>query len=574
MPSEPSRLPLTERLRPRRLAEIVGNVPARAQLRAWAEAWDRGEPPVQRAALLAGPPGVGKTSAALALAADFGWSVVEMNASDARNERAIEQVAGRASITHSLLEVPGGGGRRRSLILLDEADSLSGRSGEPARAAPAPPSLREFLRGRYGTVDALNAAWGLAPDAKPAPLGSWDAVPRSPGNHAWARLPSARKDLDEWRSAAARPADTSDRGGLAAIARLVRATRQPLILTVNDERVLGRSSAVFRNSVVRIRFFPIRDAELAARLASIARSERLDLVPGAIDAIVRRARGDLRAALNDLEAIAPLPRGPLQESLLGTRDRSADFAALTEDVLTACRYFRSIEVQDRLDAPPDDLLPWIEENVPHFAADRAHRAAGFDRVERAERSLARARQHRVWGLWSYASELLTGGVGLAIRDAPTVPTVRAQFPRFLAAMGATRAVRAVREGVVRKAAAHLHLSRAKTRDAVLPFLEGLFEAAASRPARPERIEEARALARELELAPEELAYLGGTEVDGPFVRRLLADRGTEEAAPGRSTAASERASRSETTPRTEAAANAPDRTRKPAQRHLSDFGGR
>ncbi len=563
-------LPLAERLRPTRLDDVIGNPQARAQLRKWAEGWTGpGGPPASRAALLSGPPGVGKTSAALALAADFGWSVVEMNASDARNERAIEQVAGRASITHSLIETAPGAGPRRALILLDEADSLSGRAVETARSAPAPPSLKEFLRARYGNVEALNAGWGLVPKGKPAPFEGWDAVPRSPGNHAWARLPAARKDLEDWRGSG-RSRDLSDRGGLGAIARLVRATRQPLVLTVNDDRVLSRYSAVFRTAVARVRFYPVRDRELSTQLTSISQREHLDLAPGAIAAIVRRSGGDVRAALNDLDAISPLPPGPLQLSVLGTRDRTAEFAAFTEQALSAARYFRSVEVQDQLDATPDDLFPWIEENVPHFAPDGAHRSAGFDRLAAAELSLARARRFRVWGQWSYASELMTGGVGLALRDGPIPPVGRAQFPRFLAEMGGSRVARGLRDGIARKAGARLHLSRAKVRESVLPFLDQMFVAKSATAHRRGPDPTAARVVRELELTAEEVAYLLRTAPDSPAVTALF----ESEAEPPEVPVRHEESPHGSADGDADASAAEPAPGPRRVQRHLSDFGGR
>lgn len=570
MPANP-RLPLAERLRPTRLDEVIGNPQARAQLKAWAERWRSEGTPVQRAALLSGPPGVGKTSAALALASDFGWSVVEMNASDARNEKAIEQVAGRASITHTLLDEGRGRGPARALILLDEADSLSGRPTEGPRSPPVPVTLKEFLRGRYGSIDALNASWGLSAGAKPLPFESWESVPRSPGNHSWARLAAARKDLDEWKGSG-RPRDTSDRGGLAAIARLVRATRQPLVLTVNDDRILTRYSPIFRTAVARVRFYPIRDRELFGQLAAIAQRENLEVVPAAIDAIVRRAHGDMRAALNDLDAISPLPQGPLQLSILGTRDVAADFAAVTEEVLSASRYYRSVEIRDRLDAPPDDLLPWIEENLPHFAPDAVHRSAAFDRLASAERSLARARRFRVWGLWSYASELMTGGVGLAIRDAPVPVMGRAQFPRFLGEMGRSRSVRAVREAVVRKAGARLHLSRDKARETVVPFLERLFTPSPDRQHAAALGAIARSIVRELELSSEEVGYLARREPDSEIVLELMA-AGSESAVVRESSRESEPLV-SPTPPDAPESEVAPERDRKRVQRQLSDFGAR
>ena len=506
-----SRLPLAERLRPTRLEEVVGNPRARTELRAWAVQWQGSRVPARRAAVLAGPPGVGKTTAALALAAELGWTLVEMNASDARNETAIEQVAGRASVSHTLGDTFGGKTTRHALILLDEADCLTGRLPDKSRPRPGPPPFPEFLRGRYGTVDALNTAWGLTAQGKPRAFEDWAALPRTPGNASWARLPAARRDIEEWRSIGRAP-DLSDRGGLAAIARLVGTTRQPIVLTVNDERSLTRYSPIFRTKVQRIRFFPVHDAELADFVERVARSERITLYPGTLESIVHRAHGDVRAALNDLDAIAPLPSGAWQLSALGFRDLTADFIALTGEALSTPRYYRSVEVQDRLDATPDDLLPWIEENLPAFSPDAVHRDAAFRVLSVADQFLTRARRARVYGLWSYASELMTGGVSLALRDRPGGPGApEAMFPRFLAEMGYSRGFRTTREGLAKKAGRRLHLSTAKSREVVLPFLQRIFTAAAGRGGRGELRRTAAEISRELELTVEEVAFLAGIE---------------------------------------------------------------
>src|SRR4029077_1220521 len=60
----PDARPLVERRRPSTLAELAGNTVAIRSLESWAHAWrDSRGPPSVRAALLEGPPGVGKTSA-------------------------------------------------------------------------------------------------------------------------------------------------------------------------------------------------------------------------------------------------------------------------------------------------------------------------------------------------------------------------------------------------------------------------------------------------------------------------------------------------------------------------------
>ena len=116
----------TERYRPTTLTEVRGNNKARDAFKEWADGWDDHREPV----VLHGAPGVGKTSAAHALAADMGWEMVELNASDQRTADDIERFAGRASRNSTLAgSVDGGaGGARgangRQLIVLDEADNI------------------------------------------------------------------------------------------------------------------------------------------------------------------------------------------------------------------------------------------------------------------------------------------------------------------------------------------------------------------------------------------------------------------------------------------------------------------
>lgn len=120
----------TEKYRPENLGEIVGNKRAVLDLRGWADAWGKGIPK-KRAVILSGKPGIGKTSCAHALAKDYGWSVIELNTSDARNAEKIKNVA-TAGATNETFDNHGqfvssqDGGRK--LIILDEADNLYERT--------------------------------------------------------------------------------------------------------------------------------------------------------------------------------------------------------------------------------------------------------------------------------------------------------------------------------------------------------------------------------------------------------------------------------------------------------------
>ncbi|MHA2385216.1 MAG: replication factor C large subunit [Candidatus Thorarchaeota archaeon] len=113
-------LPWPELHRPTSLTQLAGNADIIKGLKEWVQSWISGLP-TKRAALLIGPPGVGKTASVGALSHDFDLELVEFNSSDKRNKGSIENQVWKAATQQTL------DGRLR-LLLLDEVDGLSGTS--------------------------------------------------------------------------------------------------------------------------------------------------------------------------------------------------------------------------------------------------------------------------------------------------------------------------------------------------------------------------------------------------------------------------------------------------------------
>ena len=107
----------SEKHRPKTVQEMVGNEDARLAALKWLGSWVSGSKPL----LLVGPPGTGKTTLAHALARQFDYDLVEMNASDTRNKDAL-----RARITPVLRNTANLLGRK-IMLFLDEVDGISGR---------------------------------------------------------------------------------------------------------------------------------------------------------------------------------------------------------------------------------------------------------------------------------------------------------------------------------------------------------------------------------------------------------------------------------------------------------------
>lgn len=131
------------------MQDIENQEDAKKEIKEWIESWLNSKNPTSKAILLYGPPGVGKTTIAEALARDYKLELIEMNASDTRNIMQIRSIAEQAAITGSLFGVRG------KLILLDEADGINSR--EDAGAIDA--ILELIQKTKYPIILTANDPW-------------------------------------------------------------------------------------------------------------------------------------------------------------------------------------------------------------------------------------------------------------------------------------------------------------------------------------------------------------------------------------------------------------------------------
>ncbi|KAA1477467.1 DNA replication factor C large subunit [Dentipellis sp. KUC8613] len=224
----------TDRYAPQSLKEICGNKGQVEKLQAWLHDWSsslksgfkkpgKNGMNVFRGVMISGPPGIGKTTAAHLVAKLEGFTPIELNASDARSKKLVEN---STNITNTSLDGWMGGGEKthvagvpindKSCLIMDEVDGMS----------------------------------------------------------------------------------AGDRGGVGALAALIRKTKVPIICIAND-----RGSQKMKPLVASTFNLPFRRPEanaIRSRILTIAYKEKMKIPGNVVDQLVTGVQSDIRQVLNML----------------------------------------------------------------------------------------------------------------------------------------------------------------------------------------------------------------------------------------------------------------------------------
>ncbi|AIZ56355.1 replication factor C large subunit [Candidatus Methanoplasma termitum] len=422
----------TEKYRPKKLSEVIGNPSAVKELEEWALSWKAGIPD-KRAVVLIGSPGIGKTSSAIALANDMDWDLVEMNASDQRTAAVVKDIAQRASYFNSIgMDEEYKGGNRKKLIVMDEADNLFGNA---------------------------------------------------------------------------------DRGALPAINDLIKTTKQPVILIVNDFYALSKKSATVKSDTIQITYRRPVARSIAGALKKIAASEGVSADDAALMKIAENSNGDMRAAVRDLEALSHGRKELNKESteILQERIVKKDMYSVLGKVFRENDPFGAKKTLSDVDIEPRDAMLWIDENLPYEYKEPGDLVRGYEKLSRSDVFLGRVSRRQYFGLWSYASDMMTAGVAVS-RHGGKAGYGQFRFPTYMVKMSRTKSMRGIKSSLCLKIACAMHTS---TKGVALDILGPLKELARN----DEKIR--IMLVREMGLEPEELGFLIDAKIDSKIVKETL-----------------------------------------------------
>jgi len=297
---------------------------------------------------------------------------------------------------------------------------------------------------------------------------------------------------------------TSDRGGARAIADIIKKTNQPIILIAND--LYGLSSSL-RGSCQEIKFSMVQSRSMIPALKNICRKEGIMCGVGVIEGIAENAGGDMRSAINDLQAVA-MGRQEIHIEDIATsqRDTKESIFKVLAKIFKGTDPKTALEATYGLDESPEDLVHWIDENLPVQYDTKGKEgfdediSTGFGYLSRADVFLGRVKKRQNYRLWRYASVLMTCGTVVS-RSHVHGGFIKYQPPSFWRRLGQLRAKRNMRDNIASKIGAHCHESMRYARADLAPAYSQMLKDE----------EYAVDVAANLNLDLDELAYLTGSK---------------------------------------------------------------
>ena len=413
----------TERHRPTSESHLEGNETQRQKIRKWLDDWKNGVPK-NKAILLVGPPGVGKTTVARAIAQDMGWNVIELNASDARNAASIRKAATKGATHRSLFFNPEENDKK-TLILIDEVDHLSG-------------GLRSVSESRINDAIKVN-------------LDSNDSVQLK-----------------------------GDTGGKAELLKLLAETKQPVILACNEIMGLWGKSSNWRSTrdrfqrlVTTINFDRASKDALRNIARRVLKSENVEYDTPAVEALVTNNPGDLRALVRDLQVICASAKNSIDESIVQEYVESSERDVSVEVFPGLAKLYKSKKSEDAIklgisiDKSPSELLNWIHWNNPSIFTNKKAIDRGNKALCQSSKMLMAMYENTAHRSWYWSSQI--SGLAASVVNQQDLPEkLFPSYPNFL-----RRGTSQGRSTIINRLTEITGASKSSVREELLPLLISL-----------------------------------------------------------------------------------------------------
>ena len=304
---------------------------------------------------------------------------------------------------------------------------------------------------------------------------------------------------------------TADRGGVRAITEVVKNAQCPIVLIAND--AYNPRLSTLRNYCLLIEFKKPSASDVMKHLKRICIREGIEAEEKALKFIAQRSEGDVRSAVNDLQALAQGRKRLTYEdvSWLGYRDRQESIFNVLRMIIYGRTCIGAKRAVDMADVDMDMLFEWIYENVPAHLNDPHDLAKAMDALSMADVYRGRIRATQDWSFIRYVIDFMTAGVAMARQKSKTSGWIPFKFPQRIKMLSRSKAERGMQLRIGFKIKRKCHISANRAAKEVLPYLRIIFR---------NNVEMAAGIAKWLELDEDMIEYLAGNKKNAEAIKEM------------------------------------------------------
>jgi len=358
-------MPWTEKYRPKKFSDVKGQDEIIKKIISIISKKNN-----QKAIILHGPPGTGKTSIAHVISNETNSEIFELNASDLRNKEKLNQILKPAIEQKSFY-------KKNKIILVDEIDGLSGYY---------------------------------------------------------------------------------DRGGVSELLKLIALSNYQVIITAND--IWKKNLVPIRKNAELIKLKEIDYRIIQEILKEILNKENIIINPNLIKSIAIRAKGDIRAAINDLQSNSRIKDPSI--ITIDERDKETDIFTVLKHIFKGKPVKETLRLFDSLKMPLDEIILWIEKNIPkEYSSDPESLSRAYEILSKVDLFRGRIYKQQYWRFVIYEKDLLSYGISASknLRKTPNLKFVNYEKPSRILKIWLHNKKIEKKKSIIEKYAEYTHIGK-------------------------------------------------------------------------------------------------------------------
>ncbi|MCK4647395.1 replication factor C large subunit [Candidatus Pacearchaeota archaeon] len=278
-----------------------------------------------------------------------------------------------------------------------------------------------------------------------------------------------------------------DWGGITELISIINSTPYPIIITAND--IWNKKLSSLRKKAELMQLKEINYKTVKDILITILRKENKFIENQILTNIAIKAKGDLRAAINDLQTISNLEYP--SSVIFDERNKETDIFNSLKQIFKNKPTNETLKIFDSVNMPIDEIILWMEENIP-YEYEGKELAKAFDALSKTDVFKGRIYKQQYWRFLVYENILLSYGIAASKKNPKTGFTSYKKPTRILKIwLNNQRTIK--KKSIAQKYATYVHVGQKRAMNE-FPILKQIIKS------NPQ-------IQKELKLTNEEIEYL-------------------------------------------------------------------